>query len=239
MNRLPHAARTVALLIVVAGSYLGALHLMGQRPQIPMLVALLILAVGGEALWALVRWLSPLRGIFGTPEQELSLVRVMERELSRSLRHHAPLVIVVIVGRWRLSRRAVIAHLRISDIVLRGRGQHLLILMTETQLAQAQMVLERMVLQLPIHAVAMTNEEAVRAGTTTGSFGGRYLAHEIAAYGPSLALMRGLRLGLFRARARTRSGQPASIYVLGPQELVLANATTTARPLADLTDRVA
>ena len=239
MNYFQQAARTVALLIVVASGYLATVRLMGQRIEISVLLGLLILVLGAEALWGLVRWLSPLHGIFGALDQELSLVRVMERELSRSLRHQAPLVIVAIQGRWNLSRKAVVAHLRISDIVLRGHGQHLLILMTETQLDQAQLVLKRMVQQLPIHAVAMTNEEAVQAGTTTGSFGGRYAARGTVAYGPSLALMRGLRLGLFRARARTRAGQPAPIYVLGPQEFITANATTTARPLDDLTERVA
>ena len=84
MNRIQHLARTVALLIVVASSYLGAMRLMGQRTQIPVLLGLLILALGVEALWAVVRWISLLLfpympskateiweqlGLDGTPER--------------------------------------------------------------------------------------------------------------------------------------------------------------------------
>lgn len=239
MSSVRQGLRAVGWLIAVGSAYLAIMRSVGQPAQIPILLGLLIMALGVEALWAVVRWLSPLRGTFGEPDQELALVRVMERELSRSLRHQAPLVIVAMQGRWNLTRRAVSAELRLSDIVMRGRGRHLLILMTETQLEQAQLVLERMVDKLPIRAVAMTNEQAVQSGAAVGGFGGRYEARDTTAHGPTLALLRGLQLGLFRAQARTQRDQPAPIYVLGPNEMVKANATATERPLADLTKRVA
>jgi hypothetical protein len=239
MNILRQIVVAGLLLLTITALYLGVLWRMEQRPQIPILLGLWLLALGVEALWSLVRWLSPLRGIFGEPEQELQLVRVMERELSRSLRHRAPLVIVAVLGRRRLSRKAVMDKLRLSDIAIVGRGRHMVILMTETRLEQAEMVMERMAAQLPIRAIAMTNEQAVQAGALIGDFGGRYRAQGGTAHSPTLALMRGLQLGLFRSRTRSRHGEPAPIYILGPQAMITANTTDSTRALADFTQRVA
>jgi hypothetical protein len=244
---LRSCAQAAGLAGLAVGAYLAVAATLHQPPQGALIVGLVLLAVGIAALWALVRWLSPLHGLFGEPDQEMALVRVLERELARALRHQAPLVIVAVRGRGRLSPRAVRAQLRASDIVLRGRGAHLVVLMTETGLDQAHLVMERMVQSLPIHAVAMTDEQAVKAGVGVADsdgvaitgFGARYQARRQTAHGPSVALLRGLQLGIFRARARVRRAQPAPIVIIGPGEMRAANQISSARPLDDLTERVA
>jgi hypothetical protein len=78
--------RLVFALALVAGCYFGLATLLRQPIAVPYLIGTLSLGVAVERLWMLVRWLSPLRGTFGDPDQEVALVRAVERELSRSLR---------------------------------------------------------------------------------------------------------------------------------------------------------
>jgi hypothetical protein len=232
-------ARTVSMICVLLVAYRGVAWLMHQPMQPIIVLGLTLLALGAEALWSLLRWLGPLRGRFGTPNQESSLVRSLDRELSRALRHRAPLVMVAVMGKRGLTPRALSARLRTSDIVIRGRARHLIILMTETQMEQAQSVLERMALNLPIRAIAMLDEATVRGGLATIGFDARYRTRQNEAYGSVAAVLRGLQLGLFRARAQARPDQPAPIVVIGPGDLRDANTRSTARPLDDLTQRVA
>jgi hypothetical protein len=232
-------ARAALLAGIAIVAYVAIIVALGQRAQPSIMFGLALLALGTEALWAVVRWLSPLRGMFGEPDQELALVRTLEREISRSLRHQAPLVIVAVLGRWNLSPRAVSERLRTSDIVLRGRGKHFIILMTETQREQAQLVMERMALNLPLRAIALTDDAAIKAGSAIVGFDARYRTQHSTANGPSVALLRGLQLGIFRSRAHTRHGQPAHIVIIDPGAMRGANITSAARPLDDLTRRVA
>src|SRR5579875_921941 len=236
---LRQIARAVLLAGIAVVAYIAVVAAMDSHFQPPIAIGLALLAVGSEALWAVVRWLSPLRGMFGEPDQELALVRTLEREISRSLRHQAPLVIVAVLGRWNLKLRDVSERLRTSDIVLRGRGKHFIILMTETRLEQAQLVMERMALNLPLRAIDMTDDAAIKAGAAVVGFGARYRTQYKTAHGPSLALLRGLQLGVFRARARARPDQPAPIVIVGPGEMRHANIIGSARPMDDLTHRVA
>jgi hypothetical protein len=233
---LRQLARAVLLAGIAVVAYIAVMATMSSHFQPPIAIGLALLAVGSEALWAVARWLSPLRGMFGEPDQELALVRTLEREISR---HQAPLVIVAVLGRWNLKLRDVSERLRTSDIVLRGRGKHFIILMTETRLDQARLVMERMALNLPLRAIAMTDDAAIKAGAAIVGFGARYRTQYKTAHGPSLALLRGLQLGVFRARARARPDQPAPIVIVGPGEMRHANITGSARPMDDLTRRVA
>ncbi|HKD74597.1 MAG TPA: hypothetical protein VKB76_03850, partial [Ktedonobacterales bacterium] len=112
--------RLTLALLLVAGCYLGLAALLRQPVAVPYLIGTLALGVALERLWLLVRWLSPLRGTFGDPDQEVALVRAVERELSRSLRYKAPLVVVAFHGRRNLTRQAVSSMVRFSDIVICG-----------------------------------------------------------------------------------------------------------------------
>ncbi len=227
------------LALVTVGSYLGLARWQHQPVQGMVVAGLVLLATGIEALWLLIRWLSPLGGWFGEVDQEQALVRALERELSRSLRHGLHLTVVGVLGTWRLRMRDVRAKLRLSDIVIRGRGGHIVILMTDTEIERGQFVMERMAQQLPIRAVALTDEHAVPAGMALVGINSRYSTQGTSQYAPTVALLRGLRLGLFRARARRVAGQPAPVVQIGPSAMVQANASATERPLMDLTRRVA
>lgn len=168
-------ARTASMIaaVVVAGYGIAA-TLAHQHVNLAVALGLALLALGVGALWSLVRWLSPLRGRFGTADQESSLVRSLDRELSRTVRHGAPFVMVAVLGKRSLTLGAIHARLRTSDIAIRGRSHHYIILMTETRMEQAQSVMERMALSLPIRAIAMLDETTVRSGMTAVGFDARY-----------------------------------------------------------------
>ncbi len=232
-------ARLVLLAGAAVGAYSGVARLGRQPVQAAVVVGLVLLAVAVERLWAFVRWMSPLRGQFGEPDQEIALLRAIERELSRSLRHDAPLTVVALRGRRGLKTRAVAAMLRTSDIVIRGRGRHIVVLMTETARDNARLVIERMVERLPISAVAIADHTVITPGAQLSGFGARHQARQTSIHGPTLALARGLQLGLFRAEARARRGRPAPIYDLSAADVLAATTTHNRRSMDDLTQRVA
>ncbi|MBA3824772.1 MAG: hypothetical protein H0X24_12865 [Ktedonobacterales bacterium] len=227
------------LAALTVGSYLGLARWQHQTVQGLVVATLILVVTGIEALWFVIRWFSPLGGWFGDVDQEQALLRALERELSRSLRQGWHLTVVGVLGTWRLRLPDVRAKLRLSDIVIRGRGGHLIILMTDTEIEQGQFVMERMAQHLPIRAVALTDEHAVPAGMALVGIGSRYRNQEATADAPTIALLRGLQLGLFRARARRVPGAAAPVVQVGAAAMVQANASATERPLLDLTRRVA
>ncbi len=231
--------RTALALVLVAGGYLGLATLLHQPIATPYLVGSLLLGLAVERLWLLVRWLSPLRGTFGDPDQEVALVRAVERELSRSLRYKAPLVVVAFHGRRKLTRQAVAAMLRFSDIVICGRNNHIVVLMTETTIEKVRATVLRMIERLPVRGAAIADEHVITPATSLAGFGARHHKQVASAHGPTLALLQGLRLGVFRSEARSRRNRPATLYELSPADLVAANATTNHRAMDDLTQHIA
>lgn len=231
--------RIALALAAAAGAYLTVQYV-GQRPwQPPVLIGLLSVMLVLERGWALVRWLSPLHSAFGDPDQEYSLLRALDRELSRSLRHDAPLVVVAVHGKRNLSLPTIEKTLRISDIVIQGRRGHIMVLMTETAIEQAQVVMGRMAEHLPITAVAMADERAVAALAGATAFGTRRQSSKNTAHGRTQAMVRALQLGVFRARARIKHDQPTPIYVLTPADVLAATNTTNDRAIDDFTQHVA
>lgn len=222
-----------------AAAYLGARATLGRPASPATLAALVLAALALTAGWSALRRLQALRGVFGAQDQEAAVLRTLERELSRSLRHDAPLVVAALHGRRGLRWRDVQAQLRDSDIVLRGHRGRLIIVMTETRIGPARAVLERMAQQLPIRAVALVDERAVRPGIALAGADARFRAHRQPMQAPTLALLRALRLGLFRAEARARPDAPAAIYRLDAASVVAANDSANQSALDDLTRRVA
>lgn len=227
------------VLVATAALYLTVLYML-QRPWQPeVLLGLLILALGFERGWAFVRWLNPLHGTFGNADQEYSLLRALDRELSRSLRHDAPLVVVAVHGKRTLAVRTIEKILRISDIVIPGHNGHIMVIMTETSLDQAHLVMSRMAEHLPIIALAMADERAVAPLAGATPFGVRKAAPQNPAQGRTLAMVRALQLGVFRARARIKRDEPTPIYVLTPADVLAATNTTNDRAMEDFTQHVA
>ena len=229
-------AGALALLAGIYGCFAAVLH---QPLSAVALVGILVGALAVEIAWLYLRWLSPLHSWFGDSDQELSLVRAVERELSRSLRHHAPLVVVAFRGKRGLRRAAVVKMLRFSDIVLVGSDRHIVILMTETTRENARAVVERMIEQLPVRGAVMADQTVITPATTLAGFQARHHIQEATTHSPTLALLQGLRLGLFRSETRARGGQPAVLYDLVDDDVIAANATTNQRSMDDLTRQVA
>ena len=115
MKNLFLGLRLAGALALLAGIY-GCLSAVLHQPLSAVaLVGILVGALAVEIAWLYLRWLSPLHSWFGDSDQELSLVRAVERELSRSLRHHAPLVVVAFRGKRGLRRAAVVKMLRFRE----------------------------------------------------------------------------------------------------------------------------
>ena len=239
MNIWRQGLRLLVACAVPVGLYLGLVAILHQQVAAPMLVGAILMGAAIEGLWMYIRWLSPLRATFGDPDQEIALVRALERELSRSLRYKAPLVVVALHGKRGLTKHAIGTMLRFSDIVIRGRNQHMMILMTETPLANARVVVERMIEQLPVRGAAIADEHVITPATSLAGFGARHHKQQTSTHGPTLALLQGLRLGIFRSEARSAHNHAAVLYELSPDDLVAANATTNARSMEDLTKLVA
>jgi hypothetical protein len=239
MNIWRQGLRLFVACAAPAGLYLGLGLLIHQPMSAPLLVGLILLGAAIEGMWIYIRWLSPLRATFGDPDQEIALVRALERELSRSLRYKAPLVVVALHGKRGLTKHAIATMLRFSDIVIRGRNQHMVILMTETPLANARVVVERMIERLPVRGAAIADEHVITPATSLAGFGARHHKQQSSTHGPTLALLQGLRLGIFRSEARSGHQQPTVLYELSPDDLIAANATTNARSMEDLTQHVA
>jgi hypothetical protein len=208
-----------------------------SSPSAPVAIGLGLLAFIAEGVWLFMRWLSPLRGLFGTPDREISLWRALERELSRSMRHGSPLVIVGMRLKRKVSVPNIEALLRYSDIVTYGRGGFVIVLMTETRIDQAKIVIQRFVDRLPVRAIVVADEHALSSRSALVGVG---LRHNVQSeHMPTIALVQGLRLGLFRAEARARKDEPAPVYILSANDVLEANATTNQRAMQDFTRRVA
>ena len=239
MRQWRHFLPLGGMYVVVVATYLGSHRLFRTPLSLSVLIGLSILTTLLMLVWLFLRWMSPLRGVFGNPEQEMALIRAVERELSRSLRHGAPLVIVALEGKRGLSSKSLSTFLRTSDLVLRGQGRRFVLLMTETPLEHGNHVLERLVARFPVRAAVIASEQVITPATNLTGFGARHQARIKTAHAPTLALLRGLQLGLLRATLRIRKGEPPPIYQLTASDIRTATASTNERVVRDLTRRVA
>jgi|GEM_PF-5059017 len=239
MNRWQTVFGLIVGYLIVTTSYLGVCRLTHTTWSIIVLIGLCLLESMLHIAWWFVHWMSPLRGMFGNPDQEIALVRALERELARSLRHDAPLVIVALKGHRGLSRKDIVAFLRTSDIVIQGRNRSMVLLMTETPRDKGQQVLERLVVRFPVHAATIADQSVITPAANLTGFGARHQAQHKTSHTPTLALLGGLQLGLFRAALRIRKGQPPPIYSLTAADIVTVTSSANTNVLRDLTHRVA
>ena len=180
-----------------------------------------------------------MRGGFGTVGQETTLLRVLDREISRSIRHGHPLVVALIKGN-RLKYQKVKDDFRTSDLVFKGLNGQYLVVLTETSLANGAFVLERFVQRYPVNSAAIIDAALIPSAARLVGVGSRYAAKaQSIASRPVIALLRGLQLGLFRAQVRRRQDQPPPVYSVTPEDIRLAVSQSYERILDDLTKKVA
>lgn len=218
--------------------YLGGAIAMARIPRPEILAGVMVGAAALAAGWTVARRHGPWRGGFGSLAHERELTRVIDREVARSLRHGAPLVVAALRLRERGALKAVRARLRQSDIIIQGRAGQLIVVMTETSLEHARPVFERMVRTVPVRAVALADAPALRPAIARDGSDARF-RDPTARSASTDILLQALRLGLFRAEARVHAGQPAPIYTLDADGVIAANATTNQRALDDYTRRIA
>ncbi len=187
--------------------------------------------------------LSPACGYLGTIDQELRMARTLERECTRSIRYKAPLVILALTHQHSLPLAQVRAFLRASDIVIRGRRHHTLVILTETPDDIGEVVATRLIQRFSIQAATMVDvSDLAAAGPLTGWSGaGGFAERHQQAEGDQYAhaVLNALRLGVFRARIRTPRAATPQVYRLTSGDIVQANATLWRPLIDDFTERAA
>ena len=71
--------------------------------QLPVLIMLPFTALVVERFWSMLKWMSPVIGSVDTKEQERTRTRIIEYELSRSLRYGSHLTMAAIREKTRTS----------------------------------------------------------------------------------------------------------------------------------------
>ncbi len=165
MRTINYNIRLATVLVLVVLLYLGIAGLLHQV-QLAVLAALLVTAYGSDRLFALLKWMGPIIGTVDTKELERTRKRLLEHEISRSLRSGSPLVIAAIREEKRTSSHVVEQNLRSTDIVLRSSG-YLLTLMPDTTLDQAQHAFKRLAGLLPIKDITVMDRAMLQ--TTVAS----------------------------------------------------------------------
>jgi hypothetical protein len=228
------------LLLIVGFSitlFLVALGIQSFHLAIPIEVIIgWVMAI--SIVWMIVRWWSPWYGTFGYPDEEHALLRILERELSRSLRYKEPLVITLLESRRGLSLQKLRKFLRISDIVLRGRSSHYIILLTETPYEEGRDVIQRLISSFPIRLAVIAHEGVVVPAVGLMGFDARY-QHRHITHRPTLALLRGLQLGHFRASLSMRHNHPPPLYEVKTADIILTFSSTHEKVFEEFTNRVA
>lgn len=135
--------------------------------QLPVLIMLPFTALGVERFWSMLKWMSPVIGAVDTKEQERTRTRIIEYELSRSLRYGSHLTMAAIREKTRTSSHVIAKNLRNTDIVLRIPSGYLLVLMPDTNLEQAHVVVKRLNKFLSIKDVVLADEIMLQAAITT------------------------------------------------------------------------
>lgn len=214
--------RDLVFVSVIVGLYFTLVGLLAhQTPNIGVAVTLGLLALLIEGLWLFLRWMSPFRGVFGAPDRELSLWRVLERELSRSMRYGSPMVAVGMRLRHRVPASDVESLLRFSDIVTFGRANFVVIIMTETRIEQAETVIQRFVSRLPVQAIVMADTQVLASQSALTGIEQRHNVQS--EHLPTIALVQGLRLGILRAETHVSAHAPPPVYRLTAKDVREAN----------------
>jgi hypothetical protein len=161
MRTIHYNFRLATVLILVSMLYWGLASLFHQV-QLSELIALLFTAYSSERLFALLKWMGPIIGTVDTREQERTLKRLIEHELSRSSRSGSPLVIAAIREEKRTSSHVIEQNLRNTDIVLRSSAGYLLVLMTDTTLEQASHAFKRLTGLVPIKDIVAMDQRILQ-----------------------------------------------------------------------------
>ncbi len=187
--------------------------------------------------------LSPACGYLGTIDQELRMARSLEREIARSIRYRAPLVILALTHQRNLPLAEVRAFLRASDIVIRGHRHHTLVILAETPGDIGEVITTRLIQHFAISAATMLDtSDLVAAGQLSEwSDMHRYIERCQQAEGDKSArlVLNALRLGIFRARVQTPHAASSMVYRLTRSDIMQANATKWRPPIAAFPERVA
>jgi hypothetical protein len=231
--------RNLFLLVIGLGAsvFLIGLGIQTFHLAVP-LEAIIGWVIALSIVWLIIRWCSPWYGSFGYPDEERALLRILERELSRSLRYKEPLVITLLESRRGLSLPKLRKFLRVSDIVLRGRSSHYIILLTETPYEEGRDVIRRLISSFPIRLAVIAHEGVVMPAVGLMGFDARY-QHRHITHRPTFALLRGLRLGHFRASLSVRHNQPPPLYEVKPSDIILTFSSTHEKVFEEFTNRVA
>ena len=157
MRTIHYSIRFAIVLVLTLLFYLGVTFLFHQAVQLPILITLLLIAVGTERLWVLLEWIGPVVGTMNKKKREQEQKQIIEYMMECSLRYGSPLVIVAMRAKKRVSLHVVAHSFRKSDIVLRSTAGYLLVLMPFTTLEQASIALKRLTSRLPIKEVVVTD----------------------------------------------------------------------------------
>lgn len=162
MRTIHYSIRSTLVLFAVSLFYVSISVLFQQAIRLPFLILLLVITLGSERLWALLAWMSPVVGKVDRKEQERTQKRMLEHELSRSLRYGSPLVLAAIREKKRTSLHLIKQRLRSTDVVLRSSAGYLLTLMPNTSIDQARHAFQRLASQLPLQDVVVMDEHMLQ-----------------------------------------------------------------------------